>query len=492
VELVDSQKTELTAIVGAGNVFDEQTIIESYSKDASFCSPMKPRLVVKASGVEQVQKIVKWANKTRTPLIPVSSGPPHYKGDTVASVPEAVIVDLSGMKKIISINRQHRICIIEPGVTYGELQTALAKEGLTLMTSMAPRATKSVLTSVLEAEPRLNGMGQWEFFDPLRCLEVVWGDGNRMYTGEAAQGPLDLNKQWAAEKWQVAGNGPFSTDFFRMLTMAQGTMGIVTWASLKCELQPTIHKLFFVPAQRPEQLTDFIRKVVRLRFSDELMAVNGSYLAALLGETAEEVKQLKAELPAWVALVGILGRKLLPEERVESQQLDIADIARQFGLNMTPALPGISGEKVLHKLINPSVNGCWKNTAKGAFQDIFFLTTLYKTSRFIHLARILADNAGYFASDIGAYIQPKHRGSSYHLEFNFPYDPESRKETEAVKSLFKKASEEFSAMGAYYSRPYGIWSRLQLNKDAQAAMTLKDLKSIFDPNNIMNPGKLAL
>ncbi|MBN1973559.1 MAG: FAD-binding oxidoreductase [Sedimentisphaerales bacterium] len=487
-----NKKNELTKIVGSSNVFDDPAILENYSKDSSFCSPMIPRLLVKVNNVNEVQKIVKWANKTNTPLIPVSSGPPHYKGDTVASVPEAVIIDLSGMKKIISINCQHRICIVEPGVTYGELQKALAKEGLTLSTSMAPRATKSVITSILEAEPRLNGLSQWEFFDPLRCMEVVWGDGNRMFTGEAAQGPLDLEKQWASQKWQVAGNGPFSTDFFRMLTMSQGTMGIVAWASLKCEILPTIHKMFFVPAQRPEQLNDFVRRVVRLRFSDELMVVNGFYLASLLGENAKEVKQLKAELPAWVALVGILGRKLLPEERLESQQLDIADIAQQFGLRMTPSLPGISGEKVLNKLINPSDEKCWKETAKGAFEDIFFLTTLDKTTMFIHMAHMMAEKAGYPASDIGVYIQPKHRGSCYHLEFNLPYNPDCTKSTQTAKDFFKKASKEFSDMGAYFSRPYGIWSRLQLNKDAQSTMILKDLKGIFDPNNIMNPGKLAV
>lgn len=98
---MNSQKIELTGIVGSGDVFDELAVLESYSKDASFCSPMRPRLLVKVSSVDHVQEIAKWANKTNTPLIPVSSDPPHYKGDTVTSVPEAVIIDLSGMKKII-------------------------------------------------------------------------------------------------------------------------------------------------------------------------------------------------------------------------------------------------------------------------------------------------------------------------------------------------------------------------------------------------------
>ena len=47
-------------------------------------------------------------------------------------------------------------------------------------------------------------------------------------------------------------------------------------------------------------------------------------------------------------------------------------------------------------------------------------------------------------------------------------------------------------MGAYYLRPHGIWSRIQLNKDAQSTMILQRMKGIFDPNNIMNTGKLGL
>jgi FAD/FMN-containing dehydrogenase len=45
--------------------------------------------------------------------------------------------------------------------------------------------------------------------------------------------------------------------------------------------------------------------------------------------------------------------------------------------------------------------------------------------------------------------------------------------------------------GAYYSRPYGIWSQLAFNRDAQTTIVLRKIKGIFDPNNILNPGKLC-
>ncbi|MBE0601287.1 MAG: FAD-binding oxidoreductase, partial [Firmicutes bacterium] len=49
-----------------------------------------------------------------------------------------------------------------------------------------------------------------------------------------------------------------------------------------------------------------------------------------------------------------------------------------------------------------------------------------------------------------------------------------------------------SKLGAYFARPYGIWTNIQLNKDAQSYVLLQRMKNIFDPNNIMNTGKLTL
>jgi FAD/FMN-containing dehydrogenase len=60
-----------------------------------------------------------------------------------------------------------------------------------------------------------------------------------------------------------------------------------------------------------------------------------------------------------------------------------------------------------------------------------------------------------------------------------------------MKGLYVKASEELLKQGAYFSRPYGIWANMAFNRDAQTTAVLKKIKGIFDPNNIMNPGKLC-
>jgi FAD/FMN-containing dehydrogenase len=45
--------------------------------------------------------------------------------------------------------------------------------------------------------------------------------------------------------------------------------------------------------------------------------------------------------------------------------------------------------------------------------------------------------------------------------------------------------------GAFFSRPYGPWADLAYGRFTEGVAALRKLKSIFDPNNILNPGKLC-
>ena len=146
------------------------------------------------------------------------------------------MVDLSRMNKILRIDRRNRMVVIEPGVTYAQLQPELAKEGMRITPPLYPRANKSVIASLLERQPTLITRYNYSLPEPLRNCGVIWGDGTRFFTGEAGWGPADLEGQWAAGGRQVDPKGPAQTDFYRLLTGAQGTLGIVTWASVKCEL----------------------------------------------------------------------------------------------------------------------------------------------------------------------------------------------------------------------------------------------------------------
>jgi len=461
------KKEELAGIVGETNVLDEPETLEAYSQDQSFSLPIKPRFVVKPKNAEEVQGVVKWANETSTPLVPVSSGPPHFNGDTVPSVPEAVIVALSGMKRIIGIDRRNRSAQIEPGVTYPQLQQELAKEGLMIPTPLLPRANKSVVASLLERQPTLIPKYLWTTLEPLRGVQVTWGNGDTLPPGGG------------------------QVDFNRIVAAAQGSMGIAIMGMVRCQILPKIHKLFFVPSSRLDNLIDFLYGVLRFRFGDQLLILNSWSLASILGSGADQIEALMEKLPPWVVLVGIGGRDTLPEESVDFQEKDISDIAQKFGLSLVPAIPGARKGQMQEAILNPSKEPYWKLGHKGGCQDIFFITTLDKTPEFVKVMYSLAEQYKYPISDIGVYIQPVHQGASCHCEFSLPYDPNNSAEVVKMKELFTKASEELLRQGAFYSRPYGIWANMAYNRDAQATIVLKKIKEIFDPNYVMNPGKLC-
>ena len=489
--LVESTKNALAAIVSAEYVIDDPMILDSYAADCSYSPKRKPWFVVRPRTAEEVQSLVAWANQTETPLIPVSSGPPHFYGDTVPSAPEGVIVDLSRMKAIKRIDRRNKIAIIEPGVTYSELEPALAREGLRISHPLLPRGNKSVVASLLERQPTLIPRFNFSLPEPLRGCGVVWGSGEVSFTGEAGMGPLDLEKQWQSNVAQVDGKGPMATDLTRLLTGAQGSMGIVIWASVKCELIPTAQKCVFVPGEKIEDLIDFLYKLNRIRLGDEVLLINAAQLAAILGKQSEEVAALKESLPAWVVIVGLAGAAYFPEERLKVQELDLNRLVQQCGLTLYKAIADVPSSRIASALKDCSDKAYFKYTFKGACQEIFFLTTLDKAPRLIQTAMGIAERLKYPASDIGIYIQPQHQGVSQHVEINLPFDPRNSKEAEKVKQIYTEASQALAEQGAYFSRPYGTWADLVYRRDADAVRMLQVAKRIVDPKNVMNPGKLC-
>jgi len=481
----------LMEMIGKQKVIKERKILNSYSHDNSFTLPMRPRLVVQPRNADDVQKIVTWANQTKTPLVPVSSGEPHFRGDTVPSVPEAVIVDLRRMDKIIRIDRRNRMVLIEPGVTYAQLQPALAEEGLRLSTPLLPRQSKSVIASLLEREPTLVPKYNHTLPEPLRCLEIVWGNGEILRTGDAGGYYPTLEQQWEMGLAQVFSGGPGQVDYYRLVSGAQGSIGIVTWASVKCEVLPKVHRFFFIPADNLKGLIECAYRLLKVRLGDEFLVLNSANLAAILNRNADGIQALKNKLPPWVIIMGIAGRDLFPEGKVDFQEKDTRDIVQQFGLELLPAVSGIGGGQVMSTILNPSPSTYWKLTYKGACQDIFFMSTLDKIPEFVNTVFTAANALRYPVSDIGIYLQPQHQGTACHCEFNLPYNSGNKIEIGNVRELLETCSEALIKQGAYFSRPYGIWADMVYNRDAGNKEMIRTIKGIFDPNNILNPGKLC-
>ncbi len=113
-------KQRLVDIFGEEKVFDDGKTLQEYAQDQSFSPGRQPDFVVFAECVEEIQQIVRLANETLTPLIPYSSGL-NFHG---AALPDhgGVIVNLTRMNKILQIDEENWSVIVEPGVTFEQLQ----------------------------------------------------------------------------------------------------------------------------------------------------------------------------------------------------------------------------------------------------------------------------------------------------------------------------------------------------------------------------------
>jgi hypothetical protein len=213
-----------------------------------------PEVVLKVRDAEMLAATVRWARTQRRSLAPASSAAPHRRA--CQTIPkDAWILDFSGMKRVLKLNRRNRVAIFEPGLTFGELSPMVRQHGLRLLTPLLPRPGKSALAAYLDREPVIQPRYQWDLADPLLCIEVIYGTGDLMRTGSAG-GPGTLEQQWRAGEFQKSPMGPGQNDWMRLVQGAQGAMGLATWCSAKCEVLPKVQRLYVAGADRLEPLVE--------------------------------------------------------------------------------------------------------------------------------------------------------------------------------------------------------------------------------------------
>jgi hypothetical protein len=156
-----------------------------------------------------------------------------------------------------------------------------------------------------------------------------------------------------------------------------------------------------------------------------------------------------------------------------------------------PEIPGCSAKKMERILAAPSPEPYYKTVPKGAFLDIFFLTTLDKAESFIEVMERVSKKHKYSSGELGIYIQPIQHGRTIHLEFSIYYDPKDKEDSGRAKTLFEEASAALDKAGAFFSRPYGYWSELAYARCPDTVEALRKVKDMLDPDNVLNRGKLC-
>lgn len=476
---------KLVKICGKKSVSKDPELLETYSSDLSFVKGKVPKYIVWPSKTKLVEELLKLANLDGLTLIPVSSRSSiRYHGDVLPQKNNSIIVNLSKMSKIIDINRKNRVVMIEPGVVFRQLIPILQKQGLRLLHPLLPRDNKSVLTSALEREPIIIPRYQWDSSDPLLCTEVVFGTGDLFRTGTAA-GPGSIKQQKKSGQSQLNPMGPTQFSPFRILQGAQGSLGIVTWSTLKLELMPSIQRVYHLQSDNLEKLLEFQQKLLKYRLCDELFILNNLNLACLVKKQVEDINKLSKSLKEWNLIYVISGRGALAKDRIEYLKGDIGDIKRELKLDEIDETSPIDDNEFFN-IINNSTTQPWRMRFKGGFQDIFFISNFEKLYEFISLAKKLIPN------NLGIYIQAMNQGTSYHCEFDMFYNPKDVNITSNIKDMFIKATNELMSNGAFFNRPYGLWGKeVYKYHEKSTQVALKKVKKIFDPKNVLNPGVLC-
>lgn len=476
-QLIDK---ELMGIVGAEHVVTSAEVLERYASDHSLVQPRRPRVAVYPGNTEEIQAIVKYAARTRTPITPRSSAVSFYG----AGIPSqgGILMDLRRLNRILEIDPKDRKVKVEPGVTWAEVQATLEGQGMMVCCPLLPHRDKSVLTSAMEREPIL--ITKSEYNETFLTAEIVIGNGELFWMGTAlAKGMVGQNNPEAF----ILGT--------RLFRGHQGTLGIVTWANIKAEFIPRMDKLFFIPFDKIEAVADPVYRIQRLMLGGECFVLNNFNLASILAQRGVgQFETLREALPPYTIVLCLSGLRRRPEGRLEYEEEALMKAAGELGFEPKTTLAGIKGapEVVLKMLRKPwPGDDYWKFYPKGASSEIFFHSTLNRAQEFNQAISAIAARYGYPAGDIGIYLQPIERARICHYQFSFYYHPDNERDRERVRALFLEASQKVTDMGGLFTTPYGPWAEMVFSRAATYTRVMRTVKAAFDPDNIMNPGKLC-
>ncbi|MFH1775274.1 MAG: FAD-binding oxidoreductase [Chloroflexota bacterium] len=489
----------LKAIVGADRVSIDHETLQQYSKDQSFVRPCPPEYVVFAESVQEIQDVVKAANESKTPVVPVSSRM-NLRG---AAIPKegGIILDLSRMNKIGEISERERWAVVEPGVTYGQLSEELQKHGFRVMIPLGVPRSRSVVSSIIERDPAL-AAASFEYGNSIHMeIAMVLPSGEIFRTGKWR---MLLRGEWSSPGG--GGIGSAQTCYEWLWHKAQGTLGIITGMVVKAEHFPKASKVFVFPFDRLEEAIEPIRKIQRKELGLECFLLNNFNLAAIRTQDwdvpegfpcervpSTEFNSLRGRLPKWTMIIHLAGLPYFPEEKVAYEEADLRDVCSEMGLSPAQTVVGEEGLEgtLLDLTLHPWMS-LKKARFKGSFHPVSFYTTLGRVPEFEEAVSALAQKYGYSLNDIGEYLLPVERGRNCYYEIDFHCDLDDSGEVRRVKNLWLEANEVCAGMGAVLAKPYGPCADIIYRGFNPAyVQTLKSWKKELDPSNILNPGQLC-
>ncbi|KAF3916253.1 hypothetical protein ABW21_db0201202 [Orbilia brochopaga] len=479
------------------NTHDAFHILEQ--EDLVSCATAYP------GSTEDVQKIVKWANRYLIPVYPISMGRNVGYGGAAPRLRGSLVIDLGKrMDKVLKIDGHNASCLVEPGVSYFALYEAVQKSGHPLWIDTPDLGGGSVVGNALD-----RGVGYTPYGDHFanHCgMEVVLPNGEVLRTG---MGSLPGTNGDDNPCWQAFQNsyGPSIDGLF-----TQSNFGIVT--KMGMWLMPaTGHQSFMVTfpreddfeliieAIRPLALNRVIGNVPQIRSVVQELAVTGKPRTAFYDKKGpiprDVIRQHARQMPfgdvAWFFYGTVYGDD---ETRERSLKLIKDSFVKIPGaqLKLPQDLPPghylhdrvkvCSGTPVLRDLD-------WLNWVPNAAHLFFspIVPTKGRDARLVHeLVTSLHKKWGFDSFPTWCVL-----GRELHYIANIVYDradaDAKRRAIGLMREMIAKAADE--GYGEYRTHlifqdqvaaTYG-WNNQALNGFVEC------IKDALDPNSIMAPGR---
>ena len=211
----DALIDELRAIVGETYLLIEKEDVIVYEQDGSILQAM-PEIVVLPANVEQVSRVVRAARKANVPIVPRGSGTGLAGGAVPAE--GGVLLSLARLNRILKIDVQNRIAVVEPGVINLDITKAVAKDGLFFAPDPTSQPACSIGGNVANNSGGPHTLAYGVTTNHVLGVEVVLDDGQVVWLGGEVQDTPGY-------------------DLCGVFVGSEGTMGIVTKVAVR--LMPT-------------------------------------------------------------------------------------------------------------------------------------------------------------------------------------------------------------------------------------------------------------
>nr|WP_313403242.1 FAD-binding oxidoreductase [Pseudomonas sp.] len=213
-----AQIEELKTLVEPGKVLTDADSLETYGKDWTKQFAPAPSAIVFPKTTEQVQAIVRWANQHQIALVP-SGGRTGLSAAAVAANGE-VVVSFDYMNRIVEFNEYDRTVVCQPGVVTKQLQLFAEEKGLYYPVDFASSGSSQIGGNIGTNAGGIKVIRYGMTRNWVAGLKVVTG------TGELLELNRDLIKNATGY------------DLRQLFIGAEGTLGFVVEATMRLERAP--------------------------------------------------------------------------------------------------------------------------------------------------------------------------------------------------------------------------------------------------------------